>query len=400
MTFLIIVSWPILIIWVLIGGHGLAHRLGFLPKSLQRPIWIHSASVGEAGVAAVLRDILHEITPNTPVMITSTTKMGCRRLEKILTTPDNAAILPFDHPLFVAIAFHRVDPRALIIVETELWPNLILTAKRRRIPIIMANGRISATTLKWSRRLGGGFKSVVNSIDNFLMKSDYDARNLVSTGVPEAKIEILGNLKFSALPGNADPIDFGRPSVVFGSIRPKEYESIINVCCKLAKSSPETLQILAPRHLKTVPQLISFLEKAGLKFALRSQTQSPPKEIGIYIIDTMGELLRFYASAQIAFVGGTLEKYGGHNPLEPAWFGIPVLFGEHIDSNREAYEALIEGNGGKTVFNGTELANEIINLLENPQERQENGISARKVVESMAGVREKYHKALEEFIES
>lgn len=395
LTMILLAIWPILVIWALIGGHGLAHRLGILPKFDVRPVWIHSASVGEAGVAAVMRDILHEIAPKTPVIITSTTKMGKRRLEKILTPPDIAAILPLDYFIFIEIAMSRVNPRALIVVETELWPNLIMIAKKRGIPVIMANGRISEKTRNWSRKLGSGFHKVTESIDKFLMKSQYDAENLVLSGVASYKISTIGNLKFSAFPDKIDPISINKnPSIVFGSIRPKEYPAVIAVCKNVIHNHSKMTIVLAPRHLTTLKQLELLLEGEKVDYQLRSQLNNP--KTNILVLDTMGELLGFYASAQIAFVGGTLEDYGGHNPLEPAYFSVPVLFGPYIDANREAYDALISGGGGIMVEDAEKLKSIIEELLNKPQNREKIGELARDVVKSMADVRSKYKAAVKE----
>ena len=270
LTIIILAFCPFLALWALIGRHGFAHRLGFLPKNDDRPIWIHSASVGEAGVAVVLRDILHTISPETPVIITSTTKMGKRRLEKILSHPDRAAILPFDFFIFITLAMSRVNPSALIIVETELWPNLITIAKKRGIPIIMANGKMSENTKNWSRVFGSGFRKVTSSIDIFLMKSNYDAENLYISGVEKDKIYTLGNLKFSAFPENIEKIDkLDNPTIVFGSIRPKEYAGIIDVCKNLQQTNKKSKILLAPRHLNTINQLTKVLEKHNVPYRTR-----------------------------------------------------------------------------------------------------------------------------------
>ncbi|MGC9314092.1 MAG: 3-deoxy-D-manno-octulosonic acid transferase [bacterium] len=395
LTLILLAFWPILVIWALIGGHGLANRLGILPKYDVRPVWIHSASVGEAGVAAVMRDILHEIAPKTPIIITSTTKMGKRRLEKILSPPDIAAILPLDYFIFIEIAMSRVNPRALIVVETELWPNLITIAKKRGIPVIIANGRISEKTRKWSSKLGSGFHKVTESIDIFLMKSQYDAENLNLSGVASYKISTIGNLKFSAFPDKIESININEnPTIVFGSIRPKEYPAVIAVCKNVIQNHPRMTIVLAPRHLNTLKQLELLLESEKVDYQLRSQLNNP--KTNILVLDTMGELLGFYASAQIAFVGGTLEDYGGHNPLEPAYFSVPVLFGPYIDANREAYDALISGGGGVMVEDAEKLKSKIDELLNNPQTRDKIGELARDVVKSMADVRSKYKTAIKE----
>lgn len=400
LTLFLLATWPILVLIALIGKHGLSCRLGFLPQFDKTPVWIHAASVGEAGVGAILRDIVKDISPETPVLITSTTKMGLRRLNKIVSEPDAAAILPLDHPLIVSIAMRRVNPRMLILVETELWPNLIRQTNRRDVPIILANGRISKSTLRWSKRIRSVFHDVTSDIDHYYMKSKYDADNLLASGVKDDKIDILGNLKFAGCPGEAEPVEIDRePKIVFGSVRPGEFASIIDACRLILKTRPESLLILAPRHLNTTAQLQSMLDATGISYELRSETKNPLPCTEIYIIDTMGELLSFYASSDIAFVGGTLADYGGHNPLEPAWFGVPVIFGEHIHANREAYDALIQYGGGITVRDELQLADRILELIEDHEKRRKIGDSALQTVQSMASVRDKYAYVIREYLQ-
>ncbi len=394
----IIATLPILVIWALVGRHRLAERLGFLPETPTGTIWIHAASVGEVGVSAILRNIIREIDPDRPVLMTSTTKMGYRRLSKLAGHNDYIAALPLDHPLFIDNALSRVRPDMLIVVETELWPNLIFRTSRKNIPVILANGRISNTTLSWAYRFPRTFAKITGALDIFLMKSNFDADNLFKTGVPEEKILVPGNLKFAGIPGEIAPIDlFRSPVVVFGSVRPKEFAAIAGAIAPVRELFSQALMLIALRHRQTLPELRSVLKKAGLKYALRSEKKEPD-ENRILIIDTMGELLGFYASSDVAFVGGTLADYGGHNPLEPAYFGKPVLFGPFYGANREAYDALLETGGGRVVRDSGELAREIANLLGDKQLREQTGRFARDAVDRMRQVSEDYKGHLEKYL--
>lgn len=324
--------------------------------------------------------------------------MGVERLKKAVGSDGFVSALPADHPLFVSNAFKRADPAALIVVETELWPNLLLTARKRGIPVILANGRISNTTLVWAKRFPRTFKKITDCIDRFLMKSPYDAQNLEKTGVSPDRIETIGNLKFAGVSRDVKPAKIDRsPVIVAGSIRLKEFDSVFKAFAKVRADYPDSLLVAAPRHLNMVPQLTVALKTAGLDFVQRTGTDSPG-DAAVYILNTMGELLRFYAAADVAFVGGTLADYGGHNPLEPAYFGVPVLFGPHQSANREAFETLIDSGGGRTVSNATDLADELLRLLRNDELHKEMREKARETVRKMHFVPDKYENALTEFL--
>ncbi|RKZ30364.1 hypothetical protein DRQ36_05825 [bacterium] len=398
LTFFLVAFWPILVLWALIGKHRLSERLGSFPKCPAGTIWIHAASVGEAGVAVIIRDFIELIEPHRPVIFTAATKTGVSRLKKIAGPNDRVAALPADYPIFISRAFDRVKPAAVIIVETEFWPNFLLGAKNRNIPIILTNGKISDATLSWARRFPKTFAKIADSISHFYMKSDYDAENLKNAGAAGSKIDVIGNLKFVGVPGDIRPIEIDRkPVIVAGSVRTKEFRRVIEGFTRTREKYHDAVLVIAPRHLNTVPRLVQELESAKLGYVLRSERESPG-DAGAYIVDTMGELVAFYAACDIAFVGGTLSDYGGHNPLEPAYFGKPVLFGPHYRPNREAYETLLESGGGRIVRNGTELATAFTELLENDEMRRKMGLAARETVEKMRNVSEKYRLALTEFL--
>lgn len=396
----LLATWPILLVWALIGRHRLGDRLGFVQRCSPGAIWIHAASVGESGVAVSLEKIVERIAPERDILLSATTRTGLRRLLKMQGPNCSVCALPADFPLFVSIAMSRVKPSAIIIVETELWPNLLLAAKRRAIPVILVNGRISETTLTWARRFPKSFKKVASCVEYFLMKSENDAGNLEETGVSRDSIEVFGNLKSAGIPKEVILAKVERkPMIVAGSIRPKEFGELLAAFDVVKGKYPGALFVAAPRHLNVVAKLTNALEEHELDFVLRSSGE-PPGEADVYILNTMGELLSFYAACDVAFVGGTLADYGGHNPLEPAYFGKPVLFGPYQSANSEAFDALISASGGRTVNNAEELANVIIQLLDDENKRNKMGSAAREVVEKMRRVFDKYEMALQEIIGS
>ncbi|HHS50761.1 MAG TPA: hypothetical protein ENN07_06555 [candidate division Zixibacteria bacterium] len=394
----ILVLWPLAIIFAILGKHRLLCRLGFVPKSYGKSVWIHSASVGEAGVSASIRDMLKEIDPTVNVFMTATTKMGLRRLKAISAPNDRFCAFPLDFYPFTALAYNRNKPDLLIVVETEFWPNLLTIAKKRGIPAILVNGRISQKTVFWAKRFPRTFRKISDCFSAFMMKSEDDANNLISAGVPPERIQTLGNLKFAGIPANIEPIaNFGRPTVVFGSARPDEFEAIAEACISIKSEFPEALFIFAPRHLNTAPQARLSLEKHGLS-VVRRTTNTSPENADVYLIDTIGELLGFYASCDVAFVGGTLADYGGHNPLEPAFFAKPVVFGPFSSSNREAYELLLDGGGAIEVNDAESLSIAICGLLRDSQTREEMGITAKKLLDGMGEVALAYRRAIEEWV--
>jgi len=394
----LIVTWPIAFPVALIWRYGLKARLGFVPKRDDGCIWIHAASVGEVGVAATIRDILRKIDPEVRVIMTAVTKMGVRRLKRISGPGDRFCPLPLDFLPFVSIAFNRARPSALIVVETELWPNLLLTARRRGIPVILANGRISGSTMSWARQFPRTFDRIVGCIDRFLMKSKGDADNLLEIGADSSIVEVLGNLKFAGIPEAVLRIEpFTRKAIVFGSARQNEFSIIAGACRKVREVSSKTLFIVAPRHLNTANAARAEFEKRGLSVISRSSARSPG-DADVYLLDTMGELLSFYAVADIAFVGGTLADYGGHNPLEPAFFGKPILFGPYRSANKEAYDVLVEAGARITVTDADDLSRTILELLSNDVRLGEIGHFASEVVRRMKGISKEYARAFEESI--
>ena len=395
----LILTWPIAIAVALIGHYGLKARLGLVPKRDEGCIWIHAASVGEVGVAATIRDILRKIDPEVKVFMTAVTKMGVRRLKRISGPGDRFCLLPLDFLPFISIAFHRARPSALIVVETELWPNLLLTARRRGIPVILANGRISGSTMSWARQFPRTFDRIVGCIDRFLMKSKGDADNLIEIGADSSIVEVLGNLKFAGIPEAVPRIEpFSRRTIVFGSARQNEYAIIAGACEKIrAGFKQNSLFIVAPRHLHTANAAKAEFEKRGLSVISRSSARSPG-DADVYLLDTMGELLSFYAVSDIAFVGGTLADYGGHNPLEPAFFGKPIIFGPYRSANKEAFDVLVEADAGITVTDADDLSRTILELLSNDARREAIGRSASEVVDRMKGISQEYARAFEESI--
>lgn len=369
-------------------------RMGFVPRINRKSVWIHAASVGEVGVAISIRDILYNIDPNQNIFITAVTKMGLRRLQTAATPKDKSCAFPLDFRPFIWNAFNRANPKILIVIETELWPNLLTEAKRRQIPAILLNGRISNSTLSWAKRYPKTFNSITSCFKLFLMKSETDAANLLDTGVEPKKVRTIGNLKFAGIPSTRVKFErYEYPTVVFGSARPDEFEQIACACKSIKSRIKNPLFIVAPRHLNTIAQARTILNRHGLSTTRRSLKPSPG-DADVYLIDTIGELLGFYAIADVAFVGGTLADYGGHNPLEPAFYAKPVVVGPYTSSNREAYEILLKGGGAVEVHNSEELADEICRLLENDKERLAIGQTAYKLVNDMRDIVDCYEEEI------
>jgi len=386
-----------LALWAFISGHNFFHRLGFFPRMNDGRIWIHASSVGEAGVAASIRDILKKIDPDENVIMTATTQMGMERLKRLAKPGDFVSVFPADYYFFMKNAFRRSNPRALIIIETELWPNLILSAYRRDLPIILANGRISNSTLKWGKLFNRTFSRITRPFKAFLMKSEYDAENLKDIGVNDNRISVLGNLKFASK-ADIETISIERkPIFIAGCVRKGEFEPVLIAYLKIRKKIENLFLIIAPRHLEDVKIIKRLIEKHGIKANLRSE-QKPFEDSDVLVLDTMGELLKFYGAADVAFIGGTLQDYGGHNPLEPAHFGVPILFGPYQESNQEAFDVLLRIGGGIQVKNSDELARKTIALFQNNDKLIVVGNKAKKAVDEMQEVTGLYEKKLKEYL--
>jgi len=399
LVFFVSVFWPFFIQKI---RKGLKERLGFLNEKVERigdgnVIWAHAASVGEVVAVGNLVRAFKRKWPDYNFVISTLTSTGQAMAKKVI--PDCRAFIyfPLDFSCIVGRVLDIIRPKLLIIAETELWPNFIKEAKKKGIPIMVANGRISMDSFGKYKMVNFFMKRVLGNIDLFIMQSQMDAERIISLGADASKVTVTGNLKFDVgtdtlfHPANSN-LEGNRVIFVAGSTHRGEEETILDVYREINKVYSNIVLILAPRHPQRVTEVEKLLSNRNLKFTRRTELSSPVQDTDanqVILLDTIGELTRFYALARIVFVGGSLVPAGGHNILEPASLGKGVLFGPYMDNFKEIAQAFISRGAGRVVSSREELLNSILELLSHPEQLERMGRAAVEIVEANKGAAEK-----------
>ena len=377
-------------------------RFGFgarLPKS---PIWVHAVSVGEVQAAAVLIVALRDRYPETPVLVTTFTPTGAARARALLRGMAEVRFLPFDLPGSVRRFLDRARPRLAVIMEPELWPNLYRQCRRRRIPLVSASARLSRRSTDRYRRLGALFKETVAGDVIIAAQGEGDAERFRALGAAAERTHITGNLKFDlALPPDIDERGKAlrqryapsRPLWVAGSTHGgAEEEAVLVAQGHLDALHAGALLVIAPRHPNRFDEVAAWLERQGMAFTRRSQPSAAGaagEEPRVLLLDSLGELLYFYAAADVAFVGGSIAPIGGHNLLEPAALGLPVLTGPNNSNGEDVARLLLDCGAAKIVRDGAELGARVAELLSDQALRVEMGKRGRAAVDRNRGALQK-----------
>ena len=367
----------------------------------QQCIWVHAVSVGEVQAAAALVNTLRERYPDIPIVVTTFTPTGAGRARALFRDRAHVRYLPFDLPGAVRRFFKKVKPRIAVIFETELWPNLYHECGRRRVPLVLASARISARSVGRYRRLGALFRETLAQGVVIAAQGEADANRFRSLGSDPGSTYVTGNLKFDF----SVPADIGargrvlreyyapgRLVWVAGSTHGGGEEDALIEAQKLVRSRlPNALLVMAPRHPNRFGEVAAQLVSRGVRFIRRSQTPAAGAigEADILLLDSLGELLDFYAAGDVAFVGGSLVPIGGHNLLEPAALGMPILTGPHNSNSAEAARVLISSGAAQVAENPQDLADKVVALLKDPEGRARMGKEGRAFVEANKGALQK-----------
>lgn len=397
-TLLLYLALPWASLIVLIRGirqrdywRGWGERFGIVDRS-QADVWVHAVSVGEVQAALILIDALRTVSPSTAVVLTCATPTGRARARQQLTGMP-VSYAPYDLPQTVNRFLRRVRPRLLIVIETELWPNMLHRAWRTGIPALIASARVSDRTAGFYRRFPGLLGPALAANTWVAAQSESDGQRFLQLGVPRERIEIAGNVKFDrSIPEDqsrrgvlwrqAQAAD--RPVWIAGSTRPGE-EAVVLAAHRLVLAAfPTALLILAPRQPARFDAVARDIAGSGLPCARRSLGEAVTAA-SVLLLDTLGELVEFYAAADVAFVGGSLVEAGGHNLLEPAAVGVPVLAGPHQFNSPQVARALSEQRGLTLVHDASELSNCVVRLLSDPQARAAQVAAAARVITSNRG---------------
>ena len=383
---------PVLACLSILDRYGMRQRLGqrpLVPDGENGPVvWFHCASVGEAtGLAAVVSRFV-ERHPGFAVLVTTTTETGLAYVRQHVTQPRYHGLAPLDAPFIVRRVFGRVRPRALILLEGELWPGMLEAAAAHDCPVALVNGRMSDRSLARNRFVKPLFRHMLRRLAAVGVQHALDGERLIAYGADPERVRVTGNVKFDLAAEQTGPgrealrrelgLSASVPVIMAGCPRPVEEErAVLAAFARVHERHPEVRLIWAPRHLNRVPEVEEMLRGAGLAYAHRTrQDTRDPDHFDVIILDTMGELSAMYAAADMAFVGATLVPLGGHNLLEPAACSIPVLFGPHTENVRASAAALLRTGGGMVIRDGDELARKWLELLEDPQKRARTGAAA------------------------
>jgi 3-deoxy-D-manno-octulosonic-acid transferase len=388
---------------------SLGQRMGYLPVSFnldgEESIWIHAVSVGEALTVRALVTDLRRRYPNLRVFLSTTTLAGQQVARRSVPDVDSVFYFPFDLSFIVRRTLRLVKPRLFIMMETEIWPNLLRQCKRIGVATVMVNGRISSRSYPRYRLVRPFFRKVLADVDRFCMQSDESARRLVNMGAEPGRVVVTGSLKFDSLqvPGATTiegrgqnrvlryfRMSAGRPVIVAGSTMGDEEEIVLQAFRRIRASVPNLLLVIAPRNPERFGDVLQLAKNQAFVTARRSDLPidaEPRAEV--VVLDTIGELAQVYQIATAVFVGGSLVANGGHNILEPAVFGKPVVFGSHMENFREIADAFVAHGAGIQVSTARGLEEALLALLTDPVRRARLGAAARALVESNRGAKDK-----------
>lgn len=387
----------------------LPERLGYFSPKMPLPeplIWVHAVSVGEVQAAAALIRVLQRHYSGHALLVTTATTTGAQRVQSLFGDSVRHAYLPYDLPGAVRRFFQQVRPALAIIMETEIWPNLYRECAVRGVPIVLASARLSERSVRRYRRFAAAFDSELKNL-TVAAQTQTDAQRFIAIGASPQRVYVTGNVKFDmevapevGQDGEALRISSfaGRPVWVAGSTHAVEEDIVIEAHRRLLQSYGNALLILAPRHPHRFDQVRGHLSARTLRFASRSR-QGPVHDIDILLADTLGELLLLYAAADVAFVGGSLVPIGGHNLLEPAALGKPVLTGPYNTNSQDIAKLMLASGAALQVNNAEELATTLLELFLNPKRREAMGEKGREIMVENRGAVENVMTVIEQVMQ-
>ena len=369
-------------------------RFGFADHRLESCIWVHAVSVGEVQAGNGLVRALRERYPETPLVMTTVTPTGAQRVASLFGDEVTHVYAPYDLPGAVRRFFDRLSPRLAIIIETELWPNLYHECGRRRVPLVLASARISPRSVNKYRRFVGLFREALSHGIVIAAQGESDAERFRSLGANPARTHTTGNIKFDMEP-IGDVREQGaalralhaasRPVWVAGSTHEGEEALILAAHARLRAAIPDALLMLVPRHPERFASVLALARERGCRVVTRSGGGTCDADTDVFLIDTLGELMAMYAAADIAFVGGSLVPIGGHNLLEPAALGKPILTGPHTFNAEDIASLFIAEGAAARVDDAEELAGRLRALFEDEQAARRMGERGSEVVRQNRG---------------
>lgn len=405
-----------LIVYKIIKGKyrkSLIQRLGFVNEEKftvlenKKVIWVHAVSVGETAAAEPVVKEIKKKFPEYKILFSTITETGQEMARKIIDA-DSIIYFPLDFSIILKKYFRRIKPEAVVIMETELWPNFIRFASESDSRVFLANGRISDSSFSKYKYLGPFLRDMLNNIDRFSMQSEQDKQYILKLGAEEKKVVNNGNTKFDRdfVPDEKKEereirAEFGlfedQPVFISGSTHPDEEKQLIPVFRDLKREFPELVMIIAPRHIRRTEEIEEIYQKEGIETVRRTEIATRDDE-SVILVNTIGELSGLYIIADLVFVGGSLVEKGGHNILEPAAQGKPVFFGPHMFNFKDNVRLIKEYDAGVQVKDREELRVQLLDYLQNPDKRVEKAENARRMITDNKGAAGKNVRILEDIL--
>ncbi len=388
---------------------GWTERFGKVPREILRDltggavIWVHAVSVGEVQTARRLVSALKQRYPQTMFLYTTTTMTGRQVLEAVKAPEDKVCFFPIDLSVCLRRFLDGVRPKAVVILETEIWPNLLWELSARKIPVLIVNGRLSERSMPLYRRVRGLLKGILALFSGIGVQDDLMRERFLGLGADPAKVRVTGNLKYEFAPTDRvnelakkfkqDVRVASAILCVAGSTHEGEEKILFGLFEQLKRETGAFQFLIAPRHLERLPAIYEEAKRCGVRVVALSEClksgaigpESVRKNDAMIILDKMGVLPFFYQEADLVFVGGSLVPKGGHNLVEPAFFEKPVLFGRHMENFREMAEEFKKNGAGIEVADGAQLKERIIELSHDSSRRQAMGAAAGALVRQRAG---------------
>ncbi|MDQ6962109.1 MAG: 3-deoxy-D-manno-octulosonic acid transferase [Mariprofundaceae bacterium] len=375
-----------------------------LPKVSPSPLWIHACSVGEvASVAPLIRSLIQQ---GMPLHLTVVTKTGMQHARRCFSDQISISYLPWDLPTRCAKLFKHIQPRALLIAETEFWPGLLKAAKKHHTPVISINARISDRSFPRYQKTSFYWRRVLSGVNLFLAQSDIDAQRLEKMGIPSQRIQSIGNLKYATPRPEVDLADLQqkldpskqRPIIVLASSHENEEQQILEQLAQWQSQYPNLLLVIVPRHPQRFDTVAELIHDFG--FSVKRWSQDDPRPVDVLLVDAMGVLNQLYAICDIAIIAGSFSNIGGHNPLEAAIWGKGVLTGPYVQNFRQIMQEMQQQGAAIICKDKNELASSVIQLLQNDSQRLHLHRAAEKVMENKERILQKTLTELHKIIPS
>jgi len=394
----LLLPFVLAVLWLKGFGKNIVERLGRVEFTSTRPvIWLHAASVGEVNAAIPLINALREQYSGYQLLITTFTPTGAQRARELVRMEVPVHFLPLDAGFAVRRFLKQVRPKALLIMETEIWPQLLLECRAQEVPVLLASARLSEKSVKGYSRFSGLIADALSDVQ-VAAQTETDRQRFIDIGVKPDNIAVTGNLKLAfelpegvAVSGKELREKHGakRPVWVAASTHEGEEEKVLDAHRRLLDKLPDALLLLVPRHPQRFDGVAETVRKSGLSFIRHSSNQICDRRTQVLLCDTMGDLLMFYAASDIAFVGGSLVDVGGHNLLEPAALALPLLAGPHNYNAKDVADQLEAAHALTVVSNSEGLARSLAGLFANDRKRSRMGAAGLNATSELGGTLEK-----------